>query len=87
MAQASSSKGNPASKRMSNKNLKARREASWLRGQKRKAARIKAQKAREERNKELRAAGLPTPWEMAQARIAWRRERKETGILVPPPSF
>lgn len=70
---ASGVKGNPASKRMSNANLKARRARSWLAGQRRKAARVKAQKQREAANKELREAGLRTPWEEAKARRFERR--------------
>lgn len=66
-------KGNPASHRMSNKALKDRRAKSWNRGQKRKQERIDAQKAAAQRNKELRAQGLPTPYEVAQKA---RRERR-----------
>jgi hypothetical protein len=66
-------KGNPASKRMGNAALKARRASSWLRGQRRKAERAKAQKARQEKNASLRESGEPTPWEQAKARRAERR--------------
>lgn len=74
-----SSKGNPASHRMSNPNLKARRARSWLAGERRKEARRKAQAEREARNKELREAGKPTPWEAAKAARKARRanDRKE----------
>ena len=50
---ASKTKGNPASHRMSNDNLKARRKRSWARGQKRKEARREAQAKREAANKIL----------------------------------
>lgn len=78
MANTKSGKGNPASHRMSNANLKARRQRSWAAGQKRKEARRAAQKARERANAELRAQGLPTPWERAQrARLVRRRDARE----------
>lgn len=68
-----SSKGNPASKRMSNAKLKARRAASWARGQRAKLDRKKAQKEREERNKKTLAEGGYTPWQAAKkARYARR---------------
>jgi hypothetical protein len=73
MAQASSSKGNPAHKRMSNTNLKARRAASWARGQRRKAQRVKEQTEREVANAARRADGEPTPWERVKAARAARR--------------
>lgn len=68
-----SAKGNPASHRMSNPHLKARRERCWAAGQARKAARRKTQEAAAARNKRLRADGKPTPWEVAkQERFARR---------------
>lgn len=73
MANSQSNKGNPASKRMTNTKLQARRQRSWLAGQQRKATRVAAQKAREQANREARAAGLPTPWERRQADRATRR--------------
>lgn len=60
-------KGNPASKRMQNKNLQARREASWKRGQKRKEERKAEAARRAQKNKDLRAQGLLTPWQQAKA--------------------
>ena len=55
-------------KRCTSERLKARRAASWTRGQAKKEARRKVQASREAHNRELRAAGLPTPWEVANAR-------------------
>jgi len=55
-------------KRCTNEHLKARRAASWARTQERKAERRREQARRERRNTELRAAGLPTPWEAARKR-------------------
>lgn len=52
-------------KRCTSEKLKARRAASWQRGQVRKAERRAEQERRERRNRELRAQGLPTPWEVA----------------------
>jgi hypothetical protein len=71
-------KGNPAHKRMSNANLKARRAASWARGQKRKAARRTEQKARETANAERLANGLLTPWQHAKS----SRKVRRTASLV-----
>lgn len=73
MPNTQSSKGNPASKRMSNANLKTRRQNSWNRGQRRKAERIAAQEQRAATNAGRRADGLPTPWEIAKAARAARR--------------
>jgi hypothetical protein len=73
MAGQSSNKGNPASHRMSNSKIKERRARSWLHGENRKTANRKLQETRERKNKELRAAGKPTAWQMAkQARFAKR---------------
>lgn len=55
-------------KRCTNEHLKARRAASWARTQRRKEARRQNQAAAERRNRELRAQGLPTPWEAANTR-------------------
>jgi hypothetical protein len=55
-------------KRCTNERLKARRAASWARTQRRKEARRQNQAAAERRNRELRAQGLPTPWEAANTR-------------------
>lgn len=56
-----SSKGNPASKRMSNKNRQAKRAASWAKNEKRKEAEKKRVAEAEKRNTHLKAQGLPTP--------------------------
>lgn len=66
MANPQSSKGNPASKRMSNQALKDRRARSWKRGQDRKAQRIAFRKIAENENKVLRRNGTPTLWEKAK---------------------
>ena len=71
--QATGAKGNPAHKRMMNANLKNRRANSWLRGQRRKKARIEAQKQRELTNEVLRENGEPTPWERVKEK---RRQRR-----------
>jgi hypothetical protein len=74
MAQSqSNTKGNPAATRMTNANLKAKRDRSWTRGQRRKEERRKEQARREAKNRELRAQGLPTPWEEAKAKARERR--------------
>ncbi len=70
----SSQKGNPASKRMGNANLKARRAVSWRRGKLKKAARIEEQKMREAANRKRRAEGLLTPWEEAKALAKAKKE-------------
>jgi hypothetical protein len=70
-----SNKGNPASKRMTNPRRKERRARSWLRGQKRKAERVKAQEERAAANRERRAEGLMTPWEIAKELRLDRRAR------------
>ncbi len=55
-------------KRCNNERLKARRAASWTRGQAKKAERRQAQATRETRNRELRASGLLTPWEVVNTK-------------------
>lgn len=60
--------GKTAPKRASNAKKKAKHKRSWLRGQERKERRRKAQAEREARNRELRAMGLLTPWEAAEAK-------------------
>ena len=84
MANTSSSKGNPASHRMSNPNLKARRARLWAAQEKRKDARRKAQAEREQRNRELRAAGLPTPHEAKKIARRARRDALRAAGLLPP---
>ena len=66
-------KGNPASHRMSNANLKARRARSWARAQVKKARNRAANDERAAINKQCRAQGIPTP---AEVRRAERRERR-----------
>lgn len=82
MANTSSSKGNPASHRMSNKVLKERRASSWRRGEDRKALRRKEQEAAERRNRERRAQGLLTPWETAKAARTLRRAAERAAVPV-----
>lgn len=62
-----SAKGNPASKRMQNQNLKARRQRSWLKNQKAKAIRIAEALAAFEANEAYRRRGEPTPYEARRA--------------------
>lgn len=78
MANSSSSKGNPASHRMSNKHLEEARARRWRTGQARKRERIDRQHQQEIANRALRSAGSPTPWETACAARAARRAH------VPP---
>lgn len=73
MADNKSSKGNPASHRMSNAALKERRKKSHLSGEKRKAARREAQKLAEKRNILLLDSEKLTPWQEAKAKRAERR--------------
>lgn len=69
MASQNSNKGNPAMKRMQNKNLAAKRERCWWNGQARKKARREAQDAAHKRNIER---GY-TEWDKAkEARRALR---------------
>ena len=66
-------KGNPASKRMGNANLKARRARSWAAGQRRKSERVKQALERAAANVARRESGEPTPWEQAKAARRARR--------------
>lgn len=70
---ANSSKGNPASHRMSSTHHKEYRARCWRAGQARKQQRIQDQHKREAANRALRAAGQLTPWEVACAERAARR--------------
>lgn len=75
MATNKSGKGNPASHRMGNKELKARRERCWRNGEKRKDARRAANEAQCAANREMRAAGVLTAWQAAKAvRAAYRAD-------------
>lgn len=69
-ANSNHTKGNPASKRMSNTNLKSRRARSWAKGEQRKAERRAAQERAHKRNI---AADL-TPWQLAKADRIEKRE-------------
>jgi len=75
-AQQNSNKGNPAHKRMSNANLKARRARSWAKNARAKAIRIAEAKAAFEANEAYRRRGEPTPYE---ARRIAQREAYEAG--------
>lgn len=74
-------KGNPASKRMSNKAKAAKRQRSWEKNQKAKAIRIAEQKKREQANKEAKAMGLPTPAQIAAAERKAAKEAKKAASV------
>lgn len=71
-------KGNPASHRMSNDKLKAKRARSWANGQKKKVERMNKKAEREKVNKLLRNQDLPTPWERSKR----ARRAKRTNLQV-----
>jgi hypothetical protein len=73
VAGSSSAKGNPASHRMSNTNLKARRAASWKTGQKRKEERKAEAINAERRNRQTKLSGGLTPWELAKQKRRLKR--------------
>lgn len=73
MASNRAGKGNPASHRMSNEKLKARRARSWARAQVKKARNRAANDERAAINRQCREQGIPTP---AEVRRAERRERR-----------
>lgn len=87
MPDAKSSKGNPASKRMQNDNLKKRRARSWQRGRDRKEQNVRDQVSRkhfaagpnrEARRDALRARGLLPP--IGVTREEWTaRKMREVG--------
>lgn len=84
MANTNSSKGNPASHRMGNQNLKARRAASWNRAQQKKDANRRANEAAAARNRDLRRNGEKTPFETRRmARKALRDQMRSEGLLPP----
>lgn len=62
----SGGKGNPASKRIGNKNRIAKRERSWNKNNKAKKVRIADAAAAKARNDEYRARGELTPYEQRQ---------------------
>jgi hypothetical protein len=84
MATAKSAKGNPASHRMGNDKLKARRARSWARGQVRKAENRKANEQRAADNRKLREQGLPTPHEVQRAKRRAKRDEMRAAGLLPP---
>ncbi len=74
MAQNNSmSKGNGASKRMSNPKLKAKRARCWENSQRRKVARNDRMIVARADNQHSREIGALTPWEKAKAARADRR--------------
>lgn len=73
-----SAKGNPASKRMQNEKLKAKRQRGWKNAQEAKAARIADQKKREAHNRALRSSGQLTAWEKAKLARKQRRSQRIT---------
>jgi hypothetical protein len=73
LANTSSTKGNPAGKRMSNSALKERRARSWKAGEKRKEERKAEAINRAKANKRTRSMGEKTPWELAKAARHARR--------------
>jgi GAF domain-containing protein len=70
-------------KRTGNVNRKARRAASWARGQARKLVTKRAQAERTQNNVERRLAGQFTPWESAKAIRAEKRAAKRQQIHAP----
>src|SRR4249919_558784 len=77
-------KGNPASHRMSNASLKARRARSWARAQLKKARNRAENERRAVNNRALREQGLPTPHEAKKAaRRAKLDALREAGALPP----
>lgn len=84
MATSKSAKGNPATHRMGNANLKARRARSWARGEARKQANRKANEQRAADNRKLRAEGLPTPHEVKKAKRRAKRDEMRAAGLLPP---
>lgn len=77
-------KGNPASHRMGNPKLKARRQSSWNRAQVKKKKNRELNEAQHKINLELRALGLPTAHEVKkELRREKRDEMREQGLLPP----
>lgn len=79
-----SGKGNPASHRMSNASLKARRARSWARAQVKKARNRAENEAQAVINRELREQGLPTPHEAKKAARKARRDAMRAAGQLPP---
>lgn len=82
MAAASSQAKRHIPRRAMNEKKKATRVSCWVNGQKRKKDRVKAQGLREQKNRELRAQGLPTPWEEACAERLARREAERALVAA-----
>lgn len=79
MAGQNSNKGNPAHVRAGNTARKARRQASWTRGEKTKDARRTAQDKRARDNRDTATAGGRTPWQLVKdAQRARKAARTET---------
>jgi hypothetical protein len=77
-------KGNPASKRIGNAKLKARRQSSWNRAQVKKQRNRELNEAQHKINLELKELGIPTPHEVKkELRRAKRDELREQGLLPP----
>lgn len=83
MANTSSAKGNPASHRMSNMNLKARRQRCWNNGQARKERNRKLNQMRAAENRILRENGLRTPHEEKKLMRKIKRDRMREAGLIP----
>lgn len=73
-------------RRTRNEKLKARRARGWASAAEHKTANRDGQAKREKDNRALRAAGLPTPWEVARAVRARRRGEslKRRRAQAPP---
>jgi hypothetical protein len=69
---------------MTNERLKARRAASWARGQKRKEVNKSANEQRARANAALRAAGQLTPHEEKKAKRREARDALRAAGLLPP---
>lgn len=80
MPNSQSAKGNPAHKRMANAKLKARRAASWARGQVRKATLRQTAVMSHRRNLALIEAGELTPWQAAKAKRLSRRKSERDSV-------
>lgn len=84
MAGKNAGKGNPASHRMSNASLKARRARSWARAQVKKARNRAENEAQAVVNRALREQGLPTPHEAKKAARKARRDAMRAAGQLPP---
>lgn len=84
MAGNRSGKGNPATHRMGNASLKARRARSWARAQVKKAKNRAENEQRAVNNRALREQGLPTPHEAKKAARKAKRDAMRAAGLLPP---